>query len=60
MKKNGMRQRIMKRALSAKNLDQKESRENEAERGPLQRKVETMPDGRYIIYYSWDEEEAGS
>jgi len=23
----------------------------------MRRKVDTMPDGRYIIYYSWDEDE---
>lgn len=25
--------------------------------GAMSRKIETMPDGRYIIYYSWDEDE---
>lgn len=46
----------------AESTDRESAREADSSRGEaipggsLQRRVETMPDGRYIIYYSWEEE----
>ncbi len=42
-------------------FEEKEAREDalppKSRCSGLKRRVETMPDGRYIIYYSWEEDE---